>query len=39
MALNVHNEIFMKMICECGHINGLCVHMKMLIEKGKEEWW
>ena len=35
MALHVHNEMVMKMICAYGNKSGLYVHMKMLIEKGK----
>ena len=37
MALHVHNEMVMKKICEGGNKSGLYVHMKILIEKGKEK--
>ena len=36
MALHVHYEMVMKMICEGGNKSGLYAHIKMLIEKGKE---
>ena len=35
MALHVHNEMVMKIICEGANKSGLYDHMKMLIEKGK----
>ena len=36
MDLHVHNEMVMNKICEGGNKSGLYAHMKMLIEKGKE---
>ena len=37
MALHVHNEMVMKKICEGGNKSGLYDHLKMLIEKRKEQ--
>ena len=36
IALHVHNEMVIKKICECGKKSVLYAHMRMLIEKGKE---
>ena len=36
MALNLHNEMVTKKMCEGGNKSGLYDHLKMLIRKGKE---